>query len=56
MKELDISFERIQERDVPGLSNLFIEKYNLSEVDAHNTQAILSGADYVTQAAWILKF
>lgn len=56
MKELNISFERIQNRDVDGLSSIFIDKYDLSEEDAQTTVDCLKGSDYVTQTAWILRF
>lgn len=56
MKELGINFERIQNRDVDGLSSIFIDKYDLSEEDAQTTVDCLRGSDYVTQTTWILKF
>ncbi len=56
MKDLEISFERIQNRDVAGLSNIFIEKYHLSEEEAVKVREILQGNDYINQSAWILKF
>jgi hypothetical protein len=56
MKELGINFERLQDREVKGLSDIFVEKYSLSEEDALKVKSILSESDYVRQTTWILKF
>lgn len=51
-----VEFECIQDRKVPGLSELLIEKYELSGEDAENVKRILRDSDYVNQTTWILKF
>lgn len=56
MNGLNISFKKIQERDVEGLSNIFIEKYNLSEIDTKQVKEILRNSDYITQSTWVLNF
>lgn len=56
MNELEITFEKVQEEEVKGLSDLLIEKYDLSEEDSHNTKDILKNSDYVVKSAWVLRF
>lgn len=53
---MEIDFERIQNRDVPGLSTILIEKYKLSDIDAQKVHNILKDCDYISQSAWVLRF
>lgn len=55
MQELGIRFERIQIKEVSGLSDVFADKYNLSEVENNTVREILKGSDYVTLSAWVLE-
>ena len=56
MQELGIRYERIQQRKIDGLSELFIEKFSLSDIEAQKTRDILAGNDYILQTTWVLKF
>jgi ubiquinone/menaquinone biosynthesis C-methylase UbiE len=55
MKELEITFERIQDKTVNGLSGLFIDKYGLSDTEADEVKRILKDSDYLTLSSWVLK-
>lgn len=54
MEENNIRFERISERKVDNLSNVFIERLALSEEDAKKTREILTGKDYIIQTTWLI--
>jgi hypothetical protein len=56
LNKLDISYEKVQDRNVEGLSALLIEKYSLSEDNANLVKDILKECDYVTQVCWVLTF
>jgi hypothetical protein len=55
MKETGINFERINERKVEAVSNVFIERTPLNEMDAETTRKILGDKDYIIQTTWIIK-
>ncbi|MEI8339102.1 MAG: methyltransferase domain-containing protein [bacterium] len=56
MQELDLNFEKIQDRKVEGLSGVLAERFKLTDVEALETKKILEGSDYITQSAWIINF
>jgi len=56
MKDIGLNYEILQDRNVPGLSDIFIEKYKLSPEESKKVKDILDGNDYVRQTTWILKF
>jgi hypothetical protein len=56
MNELGIEYEKIQNRMVKGLSDIFIERFSLSEHEAQKTKDILHDCDYIIQTTWVLKF
>jgi hypothetical protein len=49
MQELGMNYEKVEERYVTTLSEMFIEKFNLSQVDADMTKNILNGCDGITK-------
>jgi ubiquinone/menaquinone biosynthesis C-methylase UbiE len=53
--ELRLNFQKIQTKEVPGLSGVFIDKYNLSGGEARKVQEVLMGADYVTLSTWVIE-
>lgn len=55
-KESGLTFERIQHRKINSLSAIYIEKYQLTGVDADQVKNILSNSDYLFQTAWVIKF
>ncbi len=54
LDKLGIKFEKLRSRNVPGLSNVYIERYLLDEVEAKMTREILSGTDYLNQSDWLI--
>ncbi|MEI8328359.1 MAG: methyltransferase domain-containing protein [Candidatus Taylorbacteria bacterium] len=56
MDELNIHHEKLQERKIETLSEMFIEKFNLSSDDTALTRETLKGCDYIMQTTWILRF
>lgn len=56
MNEFNIQFEKLQERRIETLSEMFIEKFNLAGDDAISVQEILKGCDYIMQTTWVLRF
>lgn len=54
LKELGISFERIQDRVINGAANVFIERYELSEEEAKKTNEILADKNYFRQTDWVI--
>ena len=55
MSNLGINFERIQNRKIEGLSDIFIEKYKLQKDEADKVYKILKDTNSIVQSAWILK-
>jgi len=56
MTELGIRYERIEEKYIPALSDLFIEKFSLSSEEAKATKQILKGCDGITITTWLARF
>lgn len=56
MDELSIKYEKIDQKYIETLSEMFIEKFRLNEHDAENTKEILKGCDGITITTWILRF
>lgn len=56
MEELDLDFKKVQDRKVSGLSDIFIEKYDLSRSDSRRVKEILRDSDYIQQLTWVIKF
>jgi ubiquinone/menaquinone biosynthesis C-methylase UbiE len=55
-KENNLAFERIQYRKVDGFSDVFIERFNLTEEESELVREILGNFNYIMQTAWILYF
>jgi SAM-dependent methyltransferase len=49
-----IKFERVQERVIQNLSDVFIEKYNLPENEAKVMKNILGDKDHIHQVTWVI--
>ncbi len=56
MTELGINFEKLDQKYIGTLSEMFIEKFNLNETDAQATKDILSGCDGIEITTWLLRF
>ena len=56
MNELGIKYSTIQDRRIDGLSDLFIEKYGLTDQKADSVKEMLHNYDYVMQTTWVLDF
>jgi hypothetical protein len=54
MNENKIKFERIVERKVEEVSNVFIERWALNEEDSEKTRKILADKNYVIQTTWLI--
>jgi hypothetical protein len=54
MTQNGIRFEKVKERKVEKVSNVFIERYALDESEAKVSQDILGDSDYIIQTTWIL--
>lgn len=49
-----IKFERVQERVIQNLSDVFIEKYNLPENEVKLMKNILGDKDHIHQVTWVI--
>ncbi len=56
MNELQIKFNKIDEKYIETLSGLFSENFGLSPADTKMTEDILSGCDGITVTTWLLRF
>jgi ubiquinone/menaquinone biosynthesis C-methylase UbiE len=54
MRDSRIIFERVQNRRVENVSQVFIEKYRLNEIEAAQSVSILGNKDYIYQTTWII--
>ncbi len=54
MEEEGISFERLQDRVVKDLSDVYISLYNLDDIESEKVKTGLGEKDYVVQTSWIL--
>ncbi len=54
MKEQNIQFERIQHRKIDTFSNMFYEKYNLSEEENREVVEFLGDKNYIVQTSWLI--
>jgi ubiquinone/menaquinone biosynthesis C-methylase UbiE len=55
MQENKINFERLTERKVENVSNVFIERYNLNDEESLKTKEILGDKNYIIQTTWLIK-
>lgn len=55
MTECGINFEKVNERLVQNMSDIFIERHNLPEEEGRKAKEILANQDYIIQATWLLK-
>lgn len=49
-----INFERLMERKIEKVSNVFIEKMALNESEAQIAQDLLGDKDYIIQTTWLI--
>lgn len=54
MKENKINFERLMERRIENLSDVFIERYNLNKKESKKTKGILGDKNYIIQTTWLV--
>jgi len=54
MIENNIKFERVMERRVDKVSNVFIERFSLNENEAEISRGIFGDKDYVIQTTWLI--
>lgn len=54
MKENKINFERLMERKVKNVSDVFIKKYNLNDNESLKTKEILGDKNYIIQTTWLI--
>lgn len=55
MKESGINLEKVNERLVQNVSDIFIERHKLSEEEGRKAKEIFGEEDYIVQATWLLK-
>lgn len=55
MKENKINFERLMERKIENLSDVFIERYNLNDSESLKTKEILGDKNYIIQTTWLIR-
>ena len=56
MNELGMKFEKIEEKYIETLSELFIEKFGLDGTEAQKTKDILKGCDGISITTWVIMF
>lgn len=49
-----INFERLMERKVEKVSNVFIERIALNESEAQIARDLLGDKDYIIQTTWLI--
>jgi hypothetical protein len=54
MKEDDISFERIGEKVIYNISDIYAERFGLTEEERMRTKEILADKDFFVQTDWII--
>jgi ubiquinone/menaquinone biosynthesis C-methylase UbiE len=54
MDKMGIKYERVQSRRVDHVSQVFIEKFNLNEVEAQKVISRLGAKDYIYQTTWVI--
>ncbi|MFA6601666.1 MAG: class I SAM-dependent methyltransferase [Candidatus Paceibacterota bacterium] len=55
MVELGMNFEKVEEKYIETLSEMFIEKFKLNESEADQTKKILNGCDGITITTWVVR-
>ena len=55
MRDLGLTFNRVQNRRVENVSQVFIEKYKLNNEEATQAVSILSDKDYIYQTTWVIE-
>lgn len=55
LEESEINFEVLSTKQIEKVSNVFIEKFALSEQEAETVKRILNDKDYIVQTTWLLK-
>ncbi|MEI6238541.1 MAG: class I SAM-dependent methyltransferase [bacterium] len=55
MHELGMNSEKVEEKYVEKLSDMFIEKFGLNTEEADMTKKILNGCDGITITTWVVK-
>ena len=56
MGEIGINYTKIQERRIETLSELFIEKFDLSDEESQKVRNALASCDYMMQSCYVLDF
>lgn len=54
MQERGINFERLRDRIVQNMADIFIERYALDAENAEKTKEVLGDKNYVRQTDWII--
>lgn len=54
LQEAGITYERLQDRVVDNLAEVFIERYSLNEQEAQKTREILGDKNFIRQTDWII--
>ncbi len=54
MQENKINFERLMERKIENLEDVFIERYNLNDGESLKTKEILGDKNYIIQTTWLI--
>lgn len=56
MKDLEINFDKIEEKYIENVSDLFSEKFDLNDAETKLAKEILNGCDGITVTTWLIKF
>jgi ubiquinone/menaquinone biosynthesis C-methylase UbiE len=54
LQEADITFERLQDRVIDNLADVFIERYALNVQEAQKVRDILGDKNFIRQTDWII--
>lgn len=54
MQENKINFERLMERKIENVSDVFIERYNLNDGESLKAKEILGDKNYIIQTTWLI--
>lgn len=54
LQEAGVSFERLQDRVIGNLADVFTERYALNPMEAQRTREILGDKNYIRQTDWVI--
>lgn len=54
MRQRDIRFERLEEKRIEKVSQVFIERYSLNQQESELAKKIMADKDYIVRSTWLI--